>query len=82
MVVLSVSESKVKQTTAHIRLSHLKSVTSLVKKNVGEDPKGSGTFTIPERLLVQIGLLLIDFLTLACDPDLSNRRKCQRMRRK
>jgi hypothetical protein len=75
MVALSVSESKVKQTAAHIRLSHLKSVASLVKKNVGEDPKGSGTFTIPERLLVQIGLLLIDFLTLACDPDLSNQEK-------
>jgi hypothetical protein len=75
MVALSVSESKVKQTAAHIRLSHLKNVTSLVKKNVAEDPKGSGTFTVPERVLVQIGLLLIDFLALACDPDLSNQEK-------
>jgi hypothetical protein len=75
MVALSVSESKVKQTAAHIRLSHLKSVTSLVKKNVVVDPKGSGTLTMPERLLVQIGLLLIEFLTLACGPDLSNQAK-------
>jgi N-terminal acetyltransferase B complex non-catalytic subunit len=75
MVALSVSESKVKQTAAHIRLSHLKNVASLMKKNVGEDPNGSGAFTVPERLFVQIGLLLIDFLTLACDPDLSSQEK-------
>lgn len=75
MVALSVSESKVRQTAAHIRLNHLRNVTALVKKNVAEDPKGSGIFTIPERLLVQIGLLLIDFLTIACDPDLSQKEK-------
>jgi hypothetical protein len=75
MVALSVSESKVKQTAAHIRLDHLKNVIGLVKKSVAEDPKSSGTFTVPERLLVQIGLLLIDFMTLACDPDLSEKGK-------
>lgn len=75
MVALGESESKVKQTAAHIRLGHLTNVTSLVKKNVEQDPKGSGTFTTPERLLVQIGLLLIDFLTIACDPDLSNQER-------
>jgi hypothetical protein len=75
MVALSVSESKVKQTAAHIRLSQLKNVISVVKNNVAGDPKGLGTFTVPERLLVQIGLLLIDFLTIACDPNLSQKEK-------
>lgn len=73
MVALSVSESKVKQTSSHIRLNSLENVTTIVKKHVMEDPKGSGTFTVPERLLVQIGLLLIEFLTISCDPDLSQK---------
>jgi hypothetical protein len=72
MVALNLSESKVKQTAAHARLSHFDDVVLLVKENVEQDLPGFGNFTIPERLLVQIGIALIRLVSLTCDAEMSN----------
>lgn len=72
MVALSVSESKVKQTATHARFRRFDKVMLRVKEAVEQDPPGLGIFTIPERLLVQIGISLIRLLIFACDASTSH----------
>lgn len=72
MVALNVSESKAKQTASHARLNHFNDTVLLLKNLVEQDPPGFGNLTIPEILLVRIGIALIRLVTIACDVGISN----------